>query len=428
MKNLVLLPAALLLAFFVSCDKSEDNETTNYEETVDGSADSFAVEPSVVAMPLELTKAQEGYIAADNTFAINLLSKMDSLSADEGYFFSPISISTALSMLLNGTQGETAREIIDALGYGDNIDAVNDYWHQILSKSASWDTSVTLSIANALVSNKNKVKQSYSYILESEYLAEVSSFDFSNPSPVLDYINGWCNEKTHGMIPRILNQLSPSDVLCILNAMYFKGGWSIPFREENTVDAKFTKDNGGIVDIRMMKKISELNYCSLDEMSLLELPYGNGSFAFQVLLPEFGASDRALAEIKKTGWNELFAGLTEDKVDVSIPKFKVEQSSPYDMCPIVNDLAMRRIFFPSSDFLPMTEEKGAVSSILHKTALTLDEEGSEASAVTAIIWATAVPGYVPSSSCKVFLADHPFYYAIVDKVNGLILFMGKYNG
>ncbi len=330
---------------------------------------------------------------------------------------------------MNGTQCETAKEIMDALGYGDDIDAVNDYCHQILSKSPSWDYTVTLQTANAMVANKNgEIKRSYSDTLKSEYLAEVSSFDFSNSAEVLDYINGWCNQKTHGMIPKILDNVSSDAVLYLMNAIYFKGGWSSPFYKENTEDAKFTKDNGGIVDIRMMRKIEQLNFSRLDGMSLLELPYGNGSFAFQVLLPEAGASDQALTRIMETGWNGLFSNLTKDEVYVSIPKFKVEQSSPYDMSPIMNALGMNKMFISSSDFAPMTDKPVFVSMILHKAAITLDEEGSEASAATLIGWATANPGNAQQPPRNVFQADHPFYYAIVDKVNGLILFMGKYNG
>lgn len=433
MRSSILIKMFSLFCFslvVVSCDKSADNEITTNEGVADKTVDSVAVENTIVSVPLVLTKAQEGYITADNTFAVNLLSKMDSLYADKGYFFSPISISTALSMLLNGTQGETAKEIIDAIGHGDDIDAVNDYYNQILSKSASWDSEVTLSTANALVSNESgNVKQSYSDILKSEYLADVSSFDFSNPAPVLDYINGWCREKTHGMIPNILDEVSSSALLYILNAIYFKGEWSSPFYKENTKDAQFTTDNGGIVNIQMMNRIDSLSYCRLEEMSLLELPYGNGSFAFQVLLPEKGASDKALNSIKEDGWNELFSGLTKEEVFVSIPKFKVEQSSPYDMRPIVNDLGMKKIFISSSDFTPMTDESVFVSLILHKAAITLDEEGSEASAATIIGMSySAGPDSETPSPQIVFKADHSFYYAIVDKVNGLILFMGKYNG
>ena len=135
-----------------------------------------------------------------------------------------------------------------------------------------------------------------------------------------------------------------------------------------------------------------------------------------------------MTSIKETGWNELFSYLTKDEVYVSIPKFKVEQSSPYDMCPVVNALGMNKMFVSSSDFAPMTEEPVSVSMILHKAALAIDEEGSEASAATIIGGATATPDYVPDPPRNLFLADHPFYYAIVDKVNGLILFMGKYNG
>lgn len=422
MKRLCFYPLIVvtLLVVAASCDKPVDDEIVPEE---------VEAEVIVESGPLVLTKAQEGFITADNTFAVNLLSEMDSQYADKGYFFSPISISTALSMLLNGTQGETAKEIMDALGYGDDIDAVNDYCRQILSKSVSWDSTVTLSTANALVSNTNRsIKQSYSDTLKNEYFADVSSFDFSNPGPALNYINGWCNEKTHGMIPKILDEVSPDALLYIMNAIYFKGGWSSKFYKELTDNGKFTKDNQETVDVRMMHKTDSLNYYSLDGMSLLELPYGNGSFALQVLLPETGASAQALTSIKETGWNELFSHLTKDKVKVSIPKFKVEQSSPYDMRPIVKDLGMKKMFISSNDFAPMTDEPVAVSLILHKAAITLNEEGSEASAATIIGGETATPGHVQQPPQNVFLADHPFYYAIVDKVNGLILFMGKYNG
>ena len=417
------LAAMSLLAMVVSCEKPINDVLVPEEETV-------PEEVIVESVPLVLTRAQEGFIAADNTFAVNLLSEMDSLYADKGYFFSPISISTALSMLLNGTQGETAKEIMDALGYGDDIDAVNDYCRQILSKSPSWDSSVTLSTANALVSNSNRsIKQSYSDTLKNEYLADVSSFDFSNPGPALNYINGWCKEKTRGMIPKLLDEISSDALLYIMNAIYFKGGWSKKFEKGLTDDGKFTKDNGEIEDVRMMHKWDSLSYFSLDGISLLELPYGNGSFALQVLLPETGASARALTSIKETGWNELFSYLTKDEVYVSIPKFKVEQSSPYDMCPVVNALGMNKMFVSSSDFAPMTEEPVSVSMIIHKAAITINEEGSEASAVTAIGMALAAgPGYETQPPRNLFMADHSFYYAIVDKANGLILFMGKYNG
>ena len=423
-KNRVFFLLVSLFLVISSCDKIVDGEINK------DNVDPFTVDKAFEPVPLDLTKTQEGFITADNTFAVNLLSEMDSRYADEGYFFSPISISTALSMLLNGTQGEAAKEIMDALGYGDDIDAVNDYCRQILSKSPSWDSTVTLSTANALVTNKNReIKQSFSDTLKSAYFAEVSSFDFSNPAPALDYINCWCKEKTHGMIPAILDEISSNALLYIINAIYFKGGWSSKFYKELTDDGKFTKDNQETVDVRMMHKTDSLNYYSLDGMSLLELPYGNGSFALQVLLPETGASAQALTSIKETGWNELFSNVTKDKVIVSIPKFKVEQNSPYDMRPIVKDLGMNSMFLPSSDFLPMTEESVYVSMILHKAALTLDEEGSEASAVTIIgMDYMAGPDYKPQTPRNVFLADHPFYYAIVDKVNGLILFMGKYNG
>lgn len=431
MKNyiLILITTLLFPVVIVSCDKSADNEKIT-EESVEKTVDTVIVENTIELGPLELTKVQEGFILADNTFAVNLLSEMDSRYADEGYFFSPISISTALSMLLNGTQGETAKEIMDAIGYGDDIDAVNDYCYQILSKSASWDSTVTLQTANAMVANKSReIKASYSNTLKSEYLADVSSFDFSNPASVLNYINGWCKEKTHGMIPKILDEVSADALLYIMNAIYFKGEWSSKFYEELTDDGKFTKDNEEIVDVRMMHKTDSLNYSSLDGMSLLELPYGNGSFALQVLLPETGTSAQALTSIKETGWNELFSNLTKDKVKVLIPKFKVEQSSPYDMRSIVNDLGMQKMFISSNDFAPMTDEPVSVSLILHKAALTLDEKGSEASAATIIgMDMLAEPNYVPQPPRNVFLADHSFYYAIVDKVNGLILFMGKYNG
>lgn len=426
MKKLLFLRSVVTVLLFMviaSCEKPENNKIASEEENV-------PEEVIVESGPLVLTKAQEGFIVADNTFAVNLLAEMDSLYADEGYFFSPFCISTALSMLLNGTQGETAKEIIDAIGHGDDIDAVNDYYNQILSKSVLWDSTVTLQIANAMISNKNRsIKQRYSNTLKSEYFADVSSFDFSNSGQVLDYINGWCNEKTHGMIPEILDEVSPDALLYILNAIYFKGGWSSKFEKELTDDGKFTKENGEIVDVRMMHKTEAL-YCSWKfGMSLLELPYGNGSFALQVLLPESGASAQALTSIRENSWSELFSHMIPVEVSVDFPKFKVEQRTPYRMIPIVEKLGMSRMFYPSNDFLPMTEESVFVSNILHKAALTLDEEGSEASAVTEIeIMATASPGVEPQTFRQEFRADHPFYYAIVDKVNGLILFMGKYNG
>ena len=152
----------------------------------------------------------------------------DGCGRRKDFIFSPISVGYLLGMLGNGA-GETAKEICTVLGYGeDDIAAINEFCKTFMNQSGALDKRVILELANAIVASKGiaPLKETFTKPVRDNYYAAVEILDFSDTQALLDRINGWCNEKTHGMIPKILEEVESECLVYLMNAIYFKGDWS----------------------------------------------------------------------------------------------------------------------------------------------------------------------------------------------------------
>lgn len=422
MKKKILFTLLLLLTLISICACQKDPILPVAEEEEEVFV--ALTEPT----PLELSETQLAYLGSANRFSDRMLQQMELLEDETSYFYSPISLSFALTMLLNGTGGDAAKELSAALGYGASFDAatVNDYCRQYIQRAPSWDPDTDLSFANALFVNQTcPIKDNFKNTLRTNFFAKVKNLDFSKRDETLGYINDWCNDKTSGMIPNLLDNISPMDLLYLINVVYFKGAWANPFEEINTKREPFTRKDGSKRNVFMMRQMRWYPYAETTAGACIELEYGqNGAFTMQILLPRDGDTRKAAEFIATNGWDALLAEAKEYEVDVKLPRFSVKSSLDLEQS-ILPAMGIRKIF-SSADFSGISDAPLNLSAILQKAAISVDETGAEAAAATVEIESSDNEPPKENPDKKYFYADRPFFFAIVEKQSGAVLFFGKY--
>ena len=374
---------------------------------------------------LELTTKSAEFARESNTFAFDFLDRIN--TAEEGDFIiSPLSMQFLLGMLLDGAQNGTADEICKVLGYGaGEVDAVNEYCLSMMQQLPSLDKKTKLSIANAIFVNKQySLKDSYRSTVGKYYLAEVANLDFFDGAGALKTINGWCDKQTNGMIPKVLDEVSPDMLAYLLNALYFKSQWKEKFPKGNTANESFTIGNGTAKKVPMMKHNGHFMYQDNNIFRVVRLPYGNGAFSMLVILPQSG---KTIAEVtsalKDFDWNGFLSGMVSCDVDIWLPKFETKYSKKLN--DILSDMGMPSSFTTAANFMAMSDASLCLSFVKQDAVIKVDEEGTEAAAVSSagLLATSAGPG-----EHIVFHADHPFLYLITESSTGAILFAGKYSG
>jgi serpin B len=249
----------------------------------------------------------------------------------------------------------------------------------------------------------------------------VAPSDFRDPS-TLDLINDWANTSTAGKIDRILEEIAEDAVMYLINAIYFNGDWTTSFDPEDTDQHPFT-GIGGSSTVTLMHKGDSVAYAEVNGTKIVELPYGGGAFAMSVVLPSEGTDVNAFVDAtSQQQWDALHAATVVQPVMIWLPKFTLERD--YNLNEPLQSLGMR-LAFGGGDFTPMSNALGhklAVSEVKHKTFVDVNEEGTEAAAVTSV-------GMVVVCACgptyPVFRADRPFLFLIRERLSGTILFLGK---
>ena len=418
MRRFVLFFSALLFSIgFVSCREGALEDDTVPEDDL------------VPREDIVLTRTQAEYIEANNTFALDLFRRISAIENGEGVLLSPISLTFAFGMVNNGAAGQTKEEIDKTLGFGTDKESLNDFCSMMLSSSAKVDPSTTIEIANSAVVNSQyaSLKDSFTKTIEKNYGAYVCYKNFSKDD-VKGLINSWCGEKTHGMIPELLKeQVDPSEYAHFLNATYFKGIWSSKFNKSDTRKEEFTLWDGSKVKVNMMRQTDKFSYSTLSGMGeALCLPYGNQAYRMIVILPEKGLEE-TLSALSLESWNKLISGLSTYKVDVKLPSFESEYNAE-DLKDILQEMGIKTAFSNAADFSGMTETPIHISNVIQKTKIKVDEQGSEAAAVTDITMKGNSIGTAPELKFVEFHADRPFIYAITEVSTGAIFFIGQYTG
>jgi len=362
----------------------------------------------------------------NNSFAIDLYSHL--VGKEGNLFFSPTSIQTALEMTWAGAHGKTADEMAKAL----HLDAgVGGEKLGALLQSLNADGKqggYELAVANALWGAKAYPFQpAFLARVERDFGGHLSDVDFvGDPEGARKTINDWVAGQTHDKIRDLLPARSVDAYtrLVLTNAIYFKAKWDLPFRKEATQDGDFTLVDGKKVKAPLMHQTKHFRYAEDDSVQVLELPYGHGDLAMQVFLPK---SPDGLAAFEKGMTAQRLAALIgqlkSENVNVTLPRFNVHRS--YELGPVLQEMGMKLAFDgDQADFSGMTTaERVAISKVIHKTFVNVDEDGTEAAAATAVIM-MAGSAFRPIPP-KVFTADHPFVFAIVHQKSGAMLFMGR---
>ncbi|MDR2138171.1 MAG: serpin family protein [Tannerella sp.] len=374
------------------------------------------------AEPIRLRLAEK--VAADNTFALDLFRTACRFAKPaENVFVSPVSVSMALNMAANGANGVTRDEMFAALRERDyTMEEVNEYSRSLRTALMEVDPSTAFSIANSIWYRQGfPVKAPFIDVNRENYDAEVNEIDFASPD-ALRQINGWCARKTRDKITEIVEQIN-GNVMILINAVYFKGVWRSKFKEKDTEKADFHLPDGSVRKVDMMRQTASFSYTADEYAGYLELPYGNQAFSMMVILPHEGRTpDEVTARLDREYWNERMSLLARQPVNLRLPRFKTENKYLLHT-DILPDMGMKAPFSPEADFGGISDHPLNISSVIHKTYVEVNEEGTEAAAVTAVNMITSAGGPPPSPID--FRVDRPFLIALCEKSTGIILFMGR---
>jgi len=361
-------------------------------------------------------------VKTNNAFTFNLFKTIPE-SQVKNMMVSPLSISLALSMTLNGADGSTKTDMINALGFNDlSVDDINLVYLDLVTALKKADPNVVLNVANSIWIRKNfPVLEPFIATNQKYYDARVESLDFN--AAALSTINRWVNEKTNAKIPKILDEISADEIMFLINAIYFNGKWQVQFEKSQTQNGSFTLATGGSVNVPLMKIKEMFGYSEQTGYEALKMPYGRGKFGMVVLLPDVGKTpDQLMEQLNSTAWDNLKTALNSPvKVDVWMPRFKFTWES--DLNEILSSLGMAVAFSENqANFAKINGDNQLfITKVKHKTFIEVNEEGTEAAAATSVgIGLTSAGPNGPE-----FHAVRPFLFFITEEDTGAILFAGK---
>ena len=362
-------------------------------------------------------------VEADNKFGLEVFSYLADATPQQNVFISPLSIALALQMTAHGAAGPTWDAMAGAMATtGLSQAEVAAGNRKLRDELVGADEKVRLDIANSLWLRKGvMLRKQFADDCGKLYDAAVTTLDFARPTAVTT-INDWVAKNTGGRIKKIVSALTPEEFLVLVNAIYFKGTWTDEFDPKLTSPRDFHLASGPSRR-RMMNRDDKFRYKEDDAIQAVALPYGDGRLNMYLFLPrENDGLGRLIDATTPEGFTGLFAGFEERKGKVTLPRFKIEYEQ--SLVKTLQKLGMGIAFTPGADFSKMVAPPttAAISDVLHKTFVEVNEEGTEAAAVTGVkMMATAMPRPEEKFS---FVCDRPFLCAIRDDVTGSVLFLG----
>ncbi len=363
---------------------------------------------------------QDAAAVADalNAFGFDLLGAV----ADEqdNTVISPVSVATLLAMVLAGAGSETAEQMVAVLG----LDAARDARVGALLGQLADSEDVTLSVANALWANEGTpFEDDYLAFVRATFGATLEEADLGAEATAED-IDAWVVEHTEGLIEDIAEDLglpNAQAVLVLANAVYFLGEWSTPFDPDQTRDEPFTLADGSAVDVPLMHlRDEELAYADRDGYAVLRLPYGDEErYGMEVFLPDAPDGLPGLLDtLDRDEWRAAVDDLAPAEVDrLALPRFELEWDA--ELNEPLAALGMELPFTPAADFRPLSPAAPWLDVVVHKTYIRVDEEGTEAAAVTGGVLVESAP-----LDPLEFIVDRPFVFTISDTDTGAVVFLG----
>lgn len=420
-QKLSLLIAAILLIISAGLISQSKINLLNANNNNSSESIPIADNNSVSASLIDIDKR---LLNANREFAFKLFSQTLQEDKNSNVFISPTSVAIALSLLYNGADGETQQQMARVLELQDlKLEEVNDSYqklHQILENKPE----IKLSIANSLWLRKEfPIEENFLENNQKYYQAEVTKLDFNDPKS-LNIINSWVSEKTNQKIENIVDEISPDNVLFLINAIYFKGSWMAEFDPKLTQKQPFFLESGDKITHELMSQKGEKMYFENEDFQAVQLPYGKGesqNLNMYIFLPKEGKSINSfINNLTAENWQQWQQNFSQQEGFISLPKFKLEYEISLNKT--LQTMGMTDIFTREANFKNITSESVAVDEVKHKTFIEVNEEGTEAAAATSIgVRITSLPVNQPFK----MIVNRPFFYAIGDNQTDTILFMGK---
>ncbi len=415
-RNRVILAASIVLVVLGLSERLCPKQTTSVAAT--------EAQPSVSKQPGD-EEVNAKLVTANTRLSFKLFTELLKKQPNENIFISPASIAIALDMVYNGASGKNQQAIAKTLELqGMTLQEINQANAALKVTLSNPDPKVQISIANSLWAGEAQpFKPEFIEKIQHFYSAEVKNLNFGAPG-ASNIINDWVKQNTNGKIDKIVDEIGSDTVLVLLNAIYFKGNWKYPFPREATQQRPFTLLNGAQKQHPMMfRQVSNLQYYQNEMFQAISLPYGEGRLSMYIFLPFKGVSLKTFYEsLNAENWQKWLNQFdSPDKSDhsgeilIGLPRFKLEYS--IELNDALKALGMEIAFREGADFSAMTPSPLQIDLVQHKTFVEVNEEGTEAAAVTGVAMTRGIPDEM--------IVDRPFFLVIRDNQTGTILFMGS---
>ncbi len=362
-------------------------------------------------------------IQANTQFGFKLFSELLKQDSGQNVFVSPSSVAIALAMTYNGASGATQQQMAKALELqGMSLSELNRANASLKTLLENPDNGVQLTIANSLWARQGvPFKPTFIRHNQEFYGAQVTNLNFADPNATA-LINNWVKENTRGKISQIVDRLQPDDVMFLINAIYFKGGWTKEFDRKATMSKPFFRADGSQKSQPLMSQTGSYKYYETDQFQAVSLPYGKKRVSMYLFLPKPSSN---LTTFYKTltaeNWQQWMSQFRTQPGSIQVPRFKLEYE--VELKKALSALGMPIAFDANqATFGALSTVPTKIDQVKHKTFVEVNEKGTEAAAATSVgIVATAMPVNEPFK----MVVDHPFFCAIRDNQTGTVLFMGS---
>ena len=374
---------------------------------------------------ISFSKIEQRIVSSSSQFGFELLKEINNSKKGDNIFISPLSVSMAFGMALNGAKSQTYDEIKSVLGLdGLTQEEINKNYKSLVQTLSGIDSKVQFKSANSIWCRDGfNPEQSFLDVNKNYFDALVQSADFNNPA-TLNLINDWVKQNTNSKIDKILERINPEIVMYLINAIYYKGTWKYQFDKTKTADYPFLVPGTMGLARKMMMQEADLNYYSGSNYLAVDLPYGNDSYKMRIILPNRDVDVASvLQNISQDEFSMISSSMTKQHCVLRMPLFKLE----FDIMlnDILQSIGMKKAFMPGlADFTGINRDgRLYISEVKHKTFVDVNEEGTEAAAVTSIgIGRTSTGG----DQGKIIIdVDRPFIFMIYESNSNTILFMGN---
>ena len=441
MKTRTLLLIAATAMGIASCS-SDGNDaakgTASEAETTTTTGEETTKRPFHVYTPQAtwpLDEGRQALLGKVNDYALGVFRLALAESEGGSNIFSPLSLNYAVAMTGLACDGTPLEQLNTALGLdADDTTSLHDLMASLMLGLPKQDNAVDICLANAFYSNSSRgdvmTNPEFQKALREAYKADCQTLDFGQQA-TLDYMNQWCSEQTKGFIPKVFDQLDPTYISCLLNALYFKGDWTIPFPTDLTREEKFMGEDGSCAKLPMMisAEPTSFQYAEDELMQAVRLPYANGHFGMTILLPREGhTTSDIVGDLSAERLTALAKEMKYEDVLVSLPRFETKQTTqliePMERMGLSSWFHGDNIRGMVLDLDGTTPHGVYIAEAFQVARIKVNEKGTEAAAVTVFAYTDKCGPDNP----KEFRADHPFVYLITEEESGAVLFIGTYQG